>query len=439
MLGLSEGVGKHSGSVFAEPCEVQGDVALIGGRPWSADVQARREPLLRRMRREGFAHTLEAVAYTWFNRFAALRFMELHDYLGHGRRVLSNPMGSAGGLPEVLAHALALAEDGSLPGLKAETVRDLKLANQDGELYRLVLIAQCNALHTAMPFLFEHIADETELLLPDKLLLSDAVVAKLVAEIPDEDWAEVESIGWLYQFYISEKKDAVIGKVVASDDIPAATQLFTPNWIVQYLVQNSVGRLWLMANPGSALASQWPYYIQPAQQTAQVQAQLDALIQTRMAEDGGTLNPESITVLDPACGSGHILVVAYDVLKAIYLERGYQPRAIARLILEKNLFGLDIDDRAAQLAGFALLMRARADDRRLFVDPPKLNVLSLQESKGLDADELATHLVPFGLQRAPLKSLLDIFEHAEYFSPSWTPFQADRGRDFSGIVDGVSD
>jgi type II restriction/modification system DNA methylase subunit YeeA len=180
--------------------------------------------------------------------------------------------------------------------------------------------------------------------------------------------------------------------VVKSEDIPAATQLFTPNWIVQYLVQNSVGRLWLMANPASALKAQWPYYIEPAQQTPEVQAQLDALIQTRVDDDGGSLNPESITLLDPACGSGHILVEAYEVLKAIYLERGYQPRAIPRLILEKNLFGLDIDDRAAQMAGFALLMKARADDRRLFNEPIKLNVLALQESKGLDADVLTRAL-----------------------------------------------
>ena len=270
-----------------------------------------------------------------------------------------------------------------------------------------------------MPFLFERIDDETELLLPDNLLRTDSVIARMVAEIPEEDWAEVEIIGWLYQFYISEKKDQVIGKVVKSEDIPAATQLFTPNWIVQYLVQNSVGRLWLMASErqgaASTLKSEWPYYIEPAEQTPEVNAQLDALIQTRMAEDGGSLNPESITVLDPACGSGHILVEAYELLKGIYLERGYRPRDIPRLILEKNLYGLDIDDRAAQLAGFALLMKARADDRRLFNDPPRLNVLSLQESKGLDLDELATHLAPFGVERGTVKALLDTFEHAKTF------------------------
>lgn len=416
LLGLSE----VAGQPYAEPCQVNGDVAVIAGRAWPASVQGKRERLLQRMKREGYAATLDAVAYTWFNRFAALRYMELHDYLGHGRRVLSNPDGA---LPEILSHVLELAEAGDLPGLQAEQVRQLKLDNQDGELYRRVLIAQCNALHGSIPFLFEAIDDETELLLPDNLLLSDSVVANLVSEIPEEDWSEVEVIGWLYQFYISEKKDQVIGKVVKSEDIPAATQLFTPNWIVQYMVQNSVGRLWLQANPESTLASQWPYYIQPAEQAPEVQAQLDALIKTRIREDGDALNPETITVLDPACGSGHILVVAYDVLKAIYLERGYQPRSIPRLILEKNLYGMDIDDRAAQMAGFALLMKARADDRRLFtttddagnLQPPKLNVLSLQESKGLNADELATHLAPFQVQRATTAALLETFEHAKTF------------------------
>jgi hypothetical protein len=418
LLGLSD----KAGQLEVAPAQTQGDVTLIAGLAWPAKVATQRDQLITRMRRDGLNHTCEAVAYTWFNRFAALRYMELHDYLGHGHRALSS---AEGNLPDILTHAADLAQapssggDSGLPGLNAAEVLEMKLAgNRDGELYRLLLVAQCNALSASMPFLFERIDDDTELLLPDNLLRTDSVIAKLVQEIPEEDWREIEVIGWLYQFYISEKKDQVIGKVVKSEDIPAATQLFTPNWIVQYLVQNSVGRLWLMANPASTLASQWPYTIQPAEQTPEVQAQLDALIQTRMDEDGGSLNPESITVLDPACGSGHILVVAYDVLKAIYLERGYQARAIPRLILEKNLYGLDIDDRAAQMAGFALLMKARADDRRLFNEPPKLNVLSLQTSKGLDAAALAQAINAGGTERvdvAQLRWLIDTFEHAKTF------------------------
>lgn len=399
-------------ATHTQPVSVSGDVALIDGVEWPAKVAAQREALLKRIQRHGFGQTMEEVAYTWFNRFAALRYMELHDFLDHGHRALSS---RDGGLPELLRHAAEV----SLPGLNAAKVQEMQLVgNRDDELYKQLLVAQCNELSRSLPFLFERIDDDTELLLPDNLLRTDSIVAKLVAGVPEEDWQEIEVIGWLYQFYISEKKDQVIGKVVKSEDIPAATQLFTPNWIVQYLVQNSVGRLWLMANPTSQLASEWPYYIQPAEQTPEVQAQLDALIQTRIREDGDALNPESITVLDPACGSGHILVVAYDVLKAIYLERGYRPRDIPRLILEKNLYGLDIDDRAAQMAGFALLMKARADDRRLLNDPenpPKLNVLSLQESKGLNYEELSTHLAPFGVQRATLWGLIEAFEHAKTF------------------------
>lgn len=395
LLGLSETAGKLEVAV-SQP---QGDATVIAGQAWPVKVHSQRQQLITRIQKDGFVQTMEAVAYTWFNRFAALRYMELHDYLGHGHRALSSMEGT---LPDILTHAADLAQsgagEGGLPGLNAALVVEMKLAgNRDGELYRLLLVAQCNALSNVMPFLFERIDDETELLLPENLLRTDSVIAKLVTSIEEDDWKEVEIIGWLYQFYIADEKERVdkklkAGGTVESHEIPAKTQLFTPNWVVQYLVQNSVGRLWLMANPASDLKAQWPYYIAPADQTPAVQAQLDALIQTRIDADGGSLNPETMTVLDPACGSGHILVEAYEVFKAIYLERGYQPRSIPRLILEKNLYGLDIDDRAAQMAGFALLMKARADDRRLFNEPVRLNVLSLLESKGLDADELSRAL-----------------------------------------------
>ena len=391
------------------PADVHGDVLIIGGREWPFKVATQRDELLARIKRRGFQQTMEEVAYTWFNRFAALRYMEIHDYLEHGWRVLSS---RDGGMPEILRHASEASE----PGLNAARVRHMQLAgNQDNELYALLLVAQCNELSRAMPFLFERIDDATELLLPENLLRTDSIVSKLVAAVPEEDWQQIEVIGWLYQFYISEKKDEVIGKIVKSEDIPAATQLFTPNWIVQYLVQNSVGRLWLMTNPSSALASKWPYYVKPQAQIPEVQAELDALMRTGIWNEVEAVNPETITVLDPACGSAHILVVAYDVLKAIYLERGYQLRVIPRLILEKNLYGLDIDDRAVQLAAFALLMKARADDLHFFDEPPKMNVVSLQESQGLDIDALTTYLSPFGLQRAQLNALLDVFRQAKTF------------------------
>jgi len=364
-----------------EPIIVQGEVTIIGGKPFPRAMARKRKALEEQIARQGFEQTMEAMAYTWFNRFVAIRFMELHGYLDHGYRVLSNPDAEKT-TPEILDHA----EHVDLPGLDKTKVIDLKLdGTREAELYRMLLIAQCNALHSAMPFLFERIDDETELLLPDNLLHSDSLIRKLVNGIDEEDWQEVEIIGWLYQFYISEKKDQVIGKVVKSEDIPAATQLFTPNWIVKYLVQNTLGRKWLATYPDSPLRQQMEYYIEPAEQTPEVQAQLKEITPE-------SLNPEELTLLDPACGSGHILVEAYDWLKAIYQERGYRLRDIPRLILEKNLYGLEIDDRAAQLAAFALMMKARADDRRIFASDVQPHVLPMQESKGLDAQEITAAL-----------------------------------------------
>ncbi|WP_336148145.1 BREX-1 system adenine-specific DNA-methyltransferase PglX [Acinetobacter soli] len=393
------------------PAEQKGDLLLIGDQVFPLSVMKPREKLIKRIQTSSFEQTIDYIAYSWFNRLCAIRYMECKGLLDHGRRVLSSADGSAG-LPQILEECL----DIDLLGLNASRVAELKLdGNKDEELYRELLLAQCHALNQVMPLLFEQVSDESELLLPDNLTKTDSLIRDLVSSIPEEDWSDVQIIGWLYQFYISEKKDQVIGKVVKSEDIPAATQLFTPNWIVKYLVQNSVGRLWLMAQPDSTLASEWEYYIQPAEQSDEVNVQLKQLIDMRISEDGDTLNPESISVLDPACGSGHILVEAYDCLKAIYLERGYRSRDIPRLILENNLYGIDIDTRAAQLASFALLMKAREDDRRLFSNPPKLNIIALQDSQPERLDALSQDLASTGIAQVDLKELLDLFEHASTF------------------------
>ncbi|MCA8001352.1 BREX-1 system adenine-specific DNA-methyltransferase PglX [Burkholderia metallica] len=401
LLGISE--------TQVSPIEVRGDVAIIDGREWPAKIADQRTAVVERVKRQGFAQTMEEVAYTWFNRFAALRYMELHDYLDHGWRVLSS---RDGGLPEILRHAGEV----SLSGLDGRRVRDMQLLGSvDNELYKMLLVAQCNELSRAMPFLFEHIDDETELLLPENLLRTDSIVTRLVEAIPEEDWEQIEVIGWLYQYYISDKKDQVIGQVVKSEDIPAATQLFTPNWIVKYMVHNSLGRLWALANPTSTLKSGWEFFIEPADQTAEARAHLDARVRDRVELDGGSLSPETIKFLDPACGSGHILTEAYELLKQLYLERGYRARDIPRLILEKNLYGLDIDDRAAQLAAFALVMKARQDDRRLLNDPPRLNVFSLRQSTDLNFADVIRDLAPFGIERNDLSSIYSLFESAKTY------------------------
>ncbi|EGL1713029.1 BREX-1 system adenine-specific DNA-methyltransferase PglX [Escherichia coli] len=357
-----------------------GDSVRYGQFSLDKSLASRRERLVKRAEKQGYDVLVEHIAYTWFNRFCAIRYMELHGYLDHGFRMLSHP--TLEGSFEVLDHVPEVAD---ALGLDKSRLVEMKLAgDRDEELYRELLLAQCHALHGAMPFLFEAVNDDIELVLPDNLTRTDSILRGLVDTIPEEDWKQVEVIGWLYQFYISEKKDDVIGKVVKSEDIPAATQLFTPNWIVQYLVQNSVGRQWLQTYPDSSLKGKMPYYIEPEEQTPEVQAQLAAITPS-------SIEPESIKVLDPACGSGHILTEAYKVLKEIYEERGYRTRDIPQLILENNIFGLDIDDRAAQLSGFAMLMLARQDDRRILGRGVRLKIVSLQESK-LDIAELWTKL-----------------------------------------------
>ena len=390
---------------MTEPMTEQGDVVIIAGRAFPKSVAETRKKLADRIKNQGFEQTIEAMAYTWFNRLVAIRYMELHGYLEHGYRVLSHPDGHA--RPEIVEHA----EHVDLPGLDREKVIELKLdGTKEEELYRLLLLGQCHALHQAMPFLFEYIEDETELLLPDSLTKTDSLIRRLVEGIDESDWEQIEIIGWLYQFYISQKKDQVIGKVVKSEDIPAATQLFTPNWIVKYMVQNSLGAQWLATYPQSPLKGQMEYYIEPAEQTDEVNAQLAAITPSQ-------LNPEELTLIDPASGSGHILVEAYELFKAIYLERGYRQRDVPQLILEKNLFGLDIDERAAQLTGFALMMKGRADDRRLFERGVKLNVMALVDSAGFDAERLAkgVELGHYGLKPGDLSELKRLFEHATTF------------------------
>jgi hypothetical protein len=395
------------------------DLLLTSQTPDTLSTYASQIAELRERAAENREQLLEQVAYSWFNRLAALRYLDAKGWHPFGCRVLM-PAGEGETQPELLK----LMRSGSLPLELNEHTNESRLnglldgrlptaqagADPQGEVYRELILAVCRSYHQLLPTLFEGLDDASELLLPDVLLSDSSIAGGFRSQISDSDCEDVEIIGWLYQFYISEKKDQVIGKVVKSEDIPAATQLFTPNWIVKYMVQNSLGAQWLATYPNSALKGQMEYYIEPAEQTEEVKAQLAAITPE-------SLNPEELTLIDPACGSGHILVEAYELFKAIYLERGYQQREIPQLILEKNLFGLDIDERASQLTSFALMMKGRGDDRRLFERGIQLNVMALVNSDGLDVEALtnAVNLADHGLKMADLVELKQLFEHATTF------------------------
>jgi len=368
-----------------------------------------RKKLIQKIEEKDYKQVIEEVSYTWFNRFIAIRFMEVNEYLPTGVRVLSSTQ-EGKNEPDVIGEVTNIAED---LDLNLDIVYRLQDENKTEDLFKYILIKQCNKLGEIMPMMFETIQDYTELLLPDNLLGEGSVVRNLVSMIDEEDWKEqVEIIGWLYQYYISEKKDEVFAdlkknKKITKENIPAATQLFTPKWIVKYMVENSLGRLWLESHPNEDLQQQWKYYLEEAEQEPDVQEQLEKL-------KNNELSPEDITVLDPCMGSGHILVYAFDVLYNIYQHAGYSEREIPQLILEKNLYGLDIDDRAAQLAYFALMMKARSYNRRIFRRPLELNICSIQESNGI-SQEAIDYFVGDLLNKDEVEYLVDVFKDAKEY------------------------
>ncbi|WP_066638543.1 BREX-1 system adenine-specific DNA-methyltransferase PglX [Desulfolucanica intricata] len=367
-----------------------------------------REELVRRIREKGFDQVVEEAAYTWFNRFIALRFMEVNEYLPTGVRVLSS-LEENKTEPDIIREALNIDLD-----VDREIVYQYQDNNDTEGLYKYLLIKQCNQLAEIMPGMFEQLADYTELLLPDHLLTEGSVIRNLVEGIDEDDFKEqVEIIGWLYQYYISEKKDEVFAGLkknikITKENIPAATQLFTPEWIVKYMVENSLGRLWLESHPNEELKAKWKYYLEEAEQEPEVQKQLEEI-------RNKDLSPEDIKVLDPAMGSGHILVYAFDVLYDIYLSAGYSERDIPRLILEKNLYGLDICDRAGQLAYFALVMKARSKNRRIFRSKINLNLCSIQESNDIPKEVVDYFVNGDQSLKKDVKYLIDIFHDAKNY------------------------
>ena len=338
------------------------DATSVDGMPLSPDEQRQRSELLRLQREVGHAALVERAAYTWFNRLVAIRFMELHDYLPCRMRMLSADDGSFA--PQVLKCAL----DVQIEGLDASRVMELMQTGDDEALFRCLFLAQCDELSSCIPGVFDRVGSAMELLLPDGLLRQDSVIDRLVTSIPEEDWEHVEILGWMYQYYNAEVKDAFFKSKAKEtpDTIGPATQLFTPEWIVRYMVENSLGRLWMLNFPESMLCQKWDYYIAP-----------DAEHEDFIRIDG----PEDITLCDPACGSGHILVYAFQLLFDMYVERGYREREIPQLILEKNLSGMEIDPRAAQIANLALAMCAREHDRRFFGRGVQADVLVVAPTK----------------------------------------------------------
>ena len=359
------------------------NAVTVGGRALTTDEQRQRKELVDQIRSKGYTQVMEEVAYTWFNRFIALRFMEVNNYLPSHIRVFSDSTGAF--KPEILSDVLHL----DLPGLNREKVAEYIESNDTEGLYRYLLLTQCNALNDPLPCMFEEMGGYTELLLPNNILKQDSVLGHMVADIPEEDWQNaVQIIGWLYQYYNTELKDdtfALLKKNVkiTKERIPSATQLFTPDWIVRYMVENSLGRLWLEGHPNAELHDGWKYYLDEAEQEPEVEAQL-----AKLREEYKIIKPEEIKVIDPCMGSGHILVYAFDVLMQIYEASGYSQRDAAQSILENNLFGLDIDDRAAQLAYFAVMMKARQYDRRLLTRGIQPNIYAFAESNGINRDQL---------------------------------------------------
>lgn len=355
---------------------IQGDFTIIDGdsKTYPSDLKLKRDHILELIKTDGYAYTIEQFAYTWFNRLIVLRFMEVHDYLPHGFKVF--PKGNGSIEPEILGKLTLVEKELSLD---IEFCRQFKEKAKIEELYRYVLFQQCNALSGILPMLFSKEYAYLELMLPSTLLKGMTVITELIKIDESNFLDDVEVIGWLYQFYVSsDREEFRKAKVVNKDLIPTLTQIFTPDWIVRYMTENSLGRLWLESYPDSSVKKEFKYYVEDAEQTEEVKKQIESIRYKNV-------DPKDIKVIEPCSGSGHILVYAFDVLMLMYEEKGYSKNDIPKLILDNNLFGLDVDKRASQLASFSLVMKARSIDSRFFqpnrISYPK--VFEIKDSKML--------------------------------------------------------
>lgn len=387
----------------AEGTEPAG-VTAVGGRALSPEETEWRDALLRAGAEEGFARLRDRAAYTWFNRIAAVRYMEVNDFLPSRVRMFTRPAADGGW--ELGSQAVDEALDVEIEGADPMHIAELKQAGEDGPLFRYLFLAQCAELSGCLPGVFQPVDACMALLLPANLMDPDGVVGRMVGDIPEEDWKNVQILGWMYQYYNSEVKDAFFASKAKEtpDTIGPATQLFTPDWIVRYMVQNSLGRLWMLNNPASPLRDDMEYYIEP-------DAEHEDFIKI-----GG---PEDISLCDPACGSGHILVYAFELLSKMYLERAYNKREIPELVLSKNLHGMEIDPRAAQIAQLALAMCARDMDRRFFGCGVQADIAVLAPVALGEGD------VPQGSALAKKKDLVDALAHLDEVGSLLAPGEGD--------------
>ncbi|MGO5383441.1 BREX-1 system adenine-specific DNA-methyltransferase PglX [Collinsella sp. LCP19S3_B7] len=387
----------------AEGAEPAG-AAAVGGRALSPEETGWRDALLRAGAEEGFDHLRDRAAYTWFNRIAAVRYMEVHDFLPGRVRMFTRP--AADGSWELGSQAADEALDVEIEGADPMCIAELKQAGEDGPLFRYLFLAQCAELSGCMPGVFQPVDECMALLLPANLMDADGVIGRMVGDIDEADWEDVQILGWMYQYYNSEVKDAFFASKAKEtpDTIGPATQLFTPDWIVRYMVQNSLGRLWMLNNPGSPLRDEMEYYIEPDE------------THEDFIKIGG---PEDISLCDPACGSGHILVYAFELLAKMYLERGYREREIPGLVLSKNLHGMEIDPRAAQIARLALAMCARGLDRRFFGRGVQADIAVLAPVALGEGD------VPQGSALEKRKDLLDALAHLDEAGSLLAPGEGD--------------
>ena len=390
----------------------------LDGTVLTASEAERRDALIVRVYQIGYRPAMEAAAYTWFNRIIAVKYMQEHGLLPVAQRVFPDAPGAQ---PQLLREA----QDVSLPGVDMEQMLAMLDANRTDELYRILLIALCNALSAPLPGMFEEISPAEELLFPDALLKADSVLGEM-AKLDADCWSEIQVIGWLYQYYNTQLKDETFELLkknvkITKDRIGAATQLFTPEWIVRYMVENSLGRLWMEGHPDENLRRKWRYFMDEAQQSPEVAARL-----AELRAPYASIQPEQLTVLDPCMGSGHILVYAFEVLMEIYRSVGYTDRDAAASIVENNLYGLDIDDRAAQLAYFAVMMKACEYDRRFLRRGVQPHVCAIQESAALPDETLAALGAERPLAERLLKTFADAKEYGSLVHVDLTPAELER-------------